>query len=129
MSESIYDVNLEDYLLGYFAGSTINNLTIKYVENYESIDNGIFLFLNSNNITIDEGITTIGVGDFEGREKGNLYGKQVTIPTSITNIGSGAFNNWPSTSIINVKRSQSDFEANVTVDSDWYGNATVVYNP
>ena len=91
-----------------------------------SIGNYAFGSNKISNLTFTENssLTTIGDTAFLSNQISSL-----TIPNSITTIGDRAFESNPLSSIL-IKRTKEDFEANVTVGTDWYSSTpTITYEP
>ena len=121
------------------------NLDLSNAINLETIDDGALLFgaasVNFGNITslrrigmysfcitgltgdliIPEGVTTIGYQAFVFNDLNS-----VTIPSTIESISSFAFSGNSNLQIININKTQSDFEANVKVESGWYDAPTTL---
>ena len=106
-----------------FCSNQISSLEIP--NSVTSIGHYAFYLNQISSLEIPNSITSIGPNAFSSNQISNL-----TIPNSVTSIGDYAFQSNPLTSIL-IKRTQSDFLANVTVGSSWYGygSPTITYEP
>ncbi len=114
--------------IGYFEGSTINNLTFTYVTGHdilghintnETVANGAFTNMKINKLEIAQGYTEIYNAAFAQSTITN-----VIIPNSVTKIDDRAFNGLTNASTITIKRADA---TGMTLGSNWSGDAVVKY--
>ena len=109
-----------------FDGNQTSSLTFAENSNLITIGDRAFYSNQISSLTLPDSVTTIGDCAFYSNQISSL-----TIPKSVTSIGDIAFSGNPLTSIL-IKRTKEDFEANVTVGTNWYrtsNNPTITYEP
>ena len=135
---------------GAFSGSLLNDdsgiIPLKFImlpDSITSISQNAFYCNALEQVVIPDTVTSIGTMSFAENEIENLkigtglttIAKQAfsssqlyytVIPSNVTSIGDSAFDGNPINSTIVIQRENSD---GMTLGSNWYGRATVVYEP
>ena len=119
LNESGTETNSSIKTIGNGAFSSAKPVTLVLPTSLEVLGGNAFTMANPTTLVMSPVIKTIRWNAFR-----DLMIDKITIPSSIEDIGNGAFQSMPSTSTITVNKAEGSF----TAASSWYGKAKVIYN-